>query len=129
MRVSAGVGRAGEAGGPAVLGEWYAVGPLVLGERRARGSAGPAGEAQVWPEHCDRGVTVQLDDARKVNVGFSPGDSFSAEPYAYVGPQDTAGLSDPYWNAPFGAFVPYGGLTSEDAALAFALDGPDRLRA
>lgn len=112
-----------------VLGQWYAFGQQVLEDLLARWSAGPVSEAQVWPEHFDLAVTVQLDDARKVNVGFSPGDSFSAEPYAYVGPQDTAGLSDPYWNAPFGAFVPYGGLTSEDAALAFVLDGLDRLRA
>jgi hypothetical protein len=110
-----------------VLGGWYAFGQQVLDDLAVRWSAGRVSEAQVWPEHFDLAVTVGLADARKVNIGFSPGDAFSAEPYLYVGPQDTTGLSGTFWNAPFGAYVPYGGITSEDAALAFVLDGLDRL--
>ena len=45
-------------------------------------------EAQLWPEHFDLAVDVELAGGRHVNVGFSPGDRFSDEPYVYVGPQD-----------------------------------------
>ncbi|HEX2118222.1 MAG TPA: hypothetical protein VHF91_03495, partial [Acidimicrobiales bacterium] len=86
-------------------------------------------EAQLWPEHFDLAVTVELEGGAKVNVGFSPGDSFSDQPYAYVGPHDTAGLQDPYWNAPFGAYLPYSGIASTEAALAFIDDGLGRLAA
>lgn len=109
------------------LGRWYAFGAQVLDELHARWSSGPVSEAQLWPEHFDLAVTVELGSARKVNVGFSPGDGFSPQPYAYVGPQDADDLSGPFWNAPFGAFVPYAGLPSEEAALAFVLDGLGRL--
>ena len=37
----------------------------------------------------------------QANIGFSPGDSFSAEPYVYVGPFTRDGLGDGYWNALF----------------------------
>ena len=36
-------------------------------------------------------------------MGFSPGDTFSPEPYLYVGPHDAGSLSDPFWNAPLWA--------------------------
>lgn len=53
----------------------------------------------LWPEHFD--VSVVVDG---VNYGVSPGDSFHARPYAYVGPpQPRAGA---FWNAPFGAARP-----------------------
>ena len=102
--------------------------PTGLGAGRARWADGTISEAQLWPEHFDLAVTVELANGAKVNVGFSPGDSFSAEPYAYVGPFDTAGLDGEYWNAPFGAFLPYGRIDAEEAAaLAFALAGLGRL--
>lgn len=56
----------------------------------------PGSKPVLWPEHFD--LALRLDD---VNYGVSPGDSFSAEPYAYVGPGHHG--DDPFWNAPFGA--------------------------
>jgi len=62
---------------------------------------------QLWPEHFDAGCTVDLGSGAGVNLGFSPGDSFSEEPYGYVGPWGPERPGDPtYWNAPFGAVVP-----------------------
>lgn len=110
-----------------VLGGWYSFGQRVLDDLAARWSAGTVSEAQLWPEHFDLAVTADLDDGSKVNVGFSPGDSFSTEPYVYVGPHRTEGFDGPYWNAPFGAFLPYAELTSEEVALAFVLDGLGRV--
>ena len=102
------------------LGGWYAFAQRVIDTL-------PGGwtisEAQLWPEHFDLAVTVELEDGARVNVGFSPGDSFSAEPYVYVGPHDTAGLEGDYWNAPFGAYFPYGRIESEETTLAFVLQG------
>jgi hypothetical protein len=102
------------------LGAWYAFGQRVLDQVRTE-------DAQLWPEHFDLAVTVELDRGHKVNLGFSPGDSFSDDPYAYVGPHDLDGLSGTYWNAPFGAYLPYGVLAATDdpdrAALAFVRQG------
>lgn len=57
----------------------------------------------LWPEHFDLAVTVD-----EVNLGVSPGDGYSPEPYAYVGPWDFDPSAEPYvdspfWSAPFGA--------------------------
>lgn len=69
----------------------------------------------LWPEHFDVAVTVE-----QVNYGVSPGDSFLALPYAYVGPWSTAGLKGAFWNAPFGAAQP---LSELDDLLAFFNEG------
>ena len=64
----------------------------------------------------------------RVNLGFSAGDSFSAEPYAYVGPWDDRRPGDPaYWNAPFGAYVPRSKAGDADACAAFVRAGLARL--
>lgn len=73
---------------------------LAAGERALRAFA-PAAEPVLWPEHFDLGITVA-----EVNYGVSPGDSFLAVPYAYVGPWNTDGLTGDFWNAPFGAASP-----------------------
>jgi hypothetical protein len=110
------------------LGRWYG-----LGQRVFDGFDPPAGaemsEAQLWPEHFDYAVTVTLAGGARVNVGFSPGDGFEPTPYVYVGPHVTAGLDDPYWNAPFGAFLPYAEVAgdAEAAAAAFIREGLDLL--
>jgi len=113
------------------LGSWYAFGDLVIERLRAGFSAGTISEVQLWPEHFDLAVTVELDTSASVNVGFSPGDGFTADPYAYVGPHDIEGLSGEYWNAPFGAFVSYGPLSGAGdpvaSVLAFINEGLDRL--
>lgn len=112
------------------LGSWYAFGARVLDGVPVRFAGGTVGPAQIWPEHFDLAVTVEADRGATTNVGFSPGDGFSPEPYVYVGPHATDGLSDPYWNAPFGAFVAYPALSSADdpdrAALDFIVEGLQR---
>jgi len=112
------------------LGSWYAFGAHVLEEVPARFAAGTLSTAQIWPEHFDLAVTVDGDGGAKTNVGFSPGDGFSSEPYVYVGPHVTEGLDHGYWNAPFGAFVAYAGLSAADdpdrAALDFIVEGLQR---
>lgn len=70
---------------------------------------------QLWPEHFDVGTVVTLANGRKVNLGFSPGDAFSAEPYAYLGPWDRGRPGDPaYWAAPFGAALARSGALAGD---------------
>ena len=64
----------------------------------------------VWPEHFDQAIRVG-----SVNYGISPGDSFSAQPYAYVGPDHTDGNN--FWNAPFGAALPFDPNDPEASAL------------
>lgn len=110
------------------LGGWYAFAQAVLDRLPGAWTEGTISEAQLWPEHFDLAVTVEPAGGQKVNVGFSPGDTFSAEPYAYVGPHDTAGLAGDYWNAPFGAYLPYGRIESQEAALAFVVEGLRSLR-
>jgi hypothetical protein len=68
-----------------------------------------------------------------VNLGGSPGDGFSDEPYLYVGPwtSDRPGDSE-FWNAPFGAFRTWSQLGAGPADVvitgaAFLLDGYRRL--
>ncbi len=59
---------------------------------------------QLWPEHFDAATTVTVPRADPVNLGFSPGDGFEAEPYVYVGPSSAERPGDPgFWNVPFGA--------------------------
>ncbi len=106
------------------LAAWYAFSTVVLEEFRAGlNAAGHAcSEVQLWPEHFDLGCNIE-----GVNFGCSPGDAFSADPYVYVGPWNTDGLDDDFWDAPFGATLPYKELlTAEDqrpAALGFLRRG------
>lgn len=116
------------------LGSWYAFAERVL-DRLASSAPGGAttSQAQLWPEHFDLAVTVALGDAvADVNVGFSPGDGFHDTPYAYVGPHDLTGLVGDFWNAPFGACLPYDVLAAaadpEATTLAFVTEGLDRVR-
>jgi hypothetical protein len=75
---------------------------LEVGERAA------ASRIQLWPEHFDAACSVAVGpgDADRCNLGVSPGDESSAEPYLYVGPwgADRPG-DEAYWNAPFGAVL------------------------
>jgi hypothetical protein len=59
---------------------------------------------QLWPEHFD----VAFDKATpttRVNFGGSPGDLAIDTPYLYIGPHVRP--SGPFWNAEFGAALPY----------------------
>jgi hypothetical protein len=84
---------------------WYQAGWVVLDTVLSQlpASAEPA-TLQLWPEHFDIGTNAALAGGNRVNLGCSPGDSFVAEPYLYVGPWDAARPGDPsYWNVSFGA--------------------------
>jgi hypothetical protein len=111
----------------AALGDWYASGQRTLDEvDRWLGPGDSMGEPQLWPEHFDLAGQVTLDGGIQANVGFSPGDSFSTEPYVYVGPFERDGLDGVYWNAPFGAYL----LRSDlGEALEFVRRGIGLLRA
>jgi hypothetical protein len=81
------------------------------------------GPITLWPEHFDCAFVHE----ERANVGASPGDSFSAEPYLYVGPWTADRPGDPsYWNAPFGAVTQ---TTDRDDALAFYRRGLALLQA
>lgn len=90
-----------------LLARWYALGWVVMDRfLDALGDdAGPA-TIQLWPEHFDAGTNVAVPGASRLNVGFSPGDTFEPEPYAYVGPWGPERPGDArFWNAPFGAVL------------------------
>jgi hypothetical protein len=76
----------------------------------------PDVERVLWPEHFDVALT-----ADRVNYGVSPGDSFHALPYAYVGPHEAR--SGEFWNAPFGAARALADLDGVDAVVAFFREG------
>ena len=109
------------------LGAWYAFGDAALDRVALDGAA--IGAALLWPEHFDIAVVVTLPGGAGVTLGFSPGDSFSSAPYAYVGPHDRTALDDPFWNAPFGALRSAADLAGDEAAVdAFLADGLARIR-
>jgi hypothetical protein len=80
----------------------------------------PDCERVLWPEHFDLGITVD-----EVNFGVSPGDSYLAVPYAYVGPWSLEGVEGPFWNAPFGSARP---ISDTDDLVAFFAEGAALLR-
>lgn len=120
----------------AALGGWYGLGAAALDAVLAE--VGPAAQpsvTQLWPEHFDLAFDLAWgpDPAtQRVNVGASPGDTFSADPYLYVGPWGPQRPGAGYWNAPFGATLTLGDLGAaadpQAAATAFLLEGVDRLR-
>jgi hypothetical protein len=68
-----------------------------------------------------------------VNLGASPGDTYSEQPYLYVGPWEPDRPGDPsYWNAPFGATLGYDQLLASADPIAdgraFLLRGVELLR-
>jgi hypothetical protein len=110
----------------AVLGDWYALGAEVLASVGAT-SPGSLSEATLWPEHFDLAAVHHGGDpddgSRTANIGFSPGDAGSPDPYLYVGPWERDGLDDPFWNVSFGARLDHAELAQAAdpsvAALAF----------
>jgi len=115
------------------LGRWYALVDMALVDIREQVSRrGTASEPNLWPEHFDLAFDWGPDANRRVNFGGSPGDSTSANPYLYVGPWDNDSYAcDRYWNAPFGAVMPYSDVAlaadPRAAAVAFFHEGLDRL--
>lgn len=94
----------------AVMADWLQIGWEILDEtiKGLPPEAEPA-VIQLWPEHFDAGANVGLSNGSRVNIGVSPGDAYSNEPYLYVGPWTEDRPGDPsFWNAPFGAALPHG---------------------
>jgi hypothetical protein len=115
-----------DAGAARELADWYAMGANAL----ARFDVGDAtvSPATLWPEHFDLAVTVELPGGAGLNVGVSPGDSTSDEPYAYVGPWDRSRFDDPFWNVSFGALRPRREVHDDAALDAFIAEGIARVR-
>jgi hypothetical protein len=114
--------------------EWFAFSWAVLDATVADlGASAEPSVLQLWPEHFDAGIDVAATPGGRVNLGASPGDAFSAEPYLYVGPwkPDRPGDTE-YWNAPFGAVLTYNQLLASpdptQAAVTFFSRGVELLR-
>ena len=100
---------------------WQALDAVIAG------SDSPA-TIQLWPEHFDIGTNVAVPKGDRVNLGCSAGDSFSEEPYLYVGPWGSERPGDPYyWNAPFGAVLRSSDVVSIDDGIAFLRTGLEAL--
>lgn len=104
------------------LGAWYAFGQRVLDEALPGAVDVSVSEATLWPEHFDLAVVVGLGGGANVNVGASPGDTYHDDPYFYVGPHDVSALDGDFWNAPFGALLPYSDLLASPSPLKAATD-------
>ena len=117
-----------DAASAAVMAEWFARGAEAVDDCVARlGASGDPSVSQIWPEHFDLGTDVAVGSLR-ANLGVSPGDRFSAEPYLFVGPRSVDRPGDPeYWNASFGALATWSEITDADAAAAFFARGLDYL--
>ena len=110
---------------------WFDLGWRALDAFTAQlGEGWACTTTQLWPEHFDVGTTVTRLDGPSVNLGYSSGDAFSADPYVYVGPWGTERPGDPdYWNAPFGAYVPRQGARDAAAGIDFLRTGVGALTA
>jgi hypothetical protein len=113
---------------------WFAKSAAILdGVLAALPASAAPTLPRLWPEHFDVAVEAQAHPARRVNLGGSPGDGFSDEPYLYVGPWTADRPGDAaFWNAGFGAFRTRSQLLADgadvvDAGVAFLLDGVRRL--
>src|SRR5262245_23608986 len=113
-----------DAASVAAMAEWYLRGAEAVDAGVAElGDAADATVAQLWPEHFDLGIDVAVG-AGRTNLGVSPGDGSSAEPYLYVGPWSADRPGDAaYWNASFGALATWSEIPNADAAAAFFARG------
>jgi hypothetical protein len=110
------------------IGAWFDLGWRALDAVVA--SAARPSTVQLWPEHFDAGCSVAVGPGAedRCNLGASPGDASSDEPYLYVGPWGSERPGSPgYWNAPFGAVLRRAEVPSLEAAVAFLRQGLDRL--
>ncbi|MCB0998751.1 MAG: hypothetical protein KDB40_05585 [Acidimicrobiales bacterium] len=121
--------------GAIALAGWYTQSAAILDGVLASLHSGAASTLpRLWPEHFDVAIEAQATAERRVNLGGSPGDASSDEPYLYVGPWTADRPGDPdFWNAPFGAMRTRSELAADPAGpvaagVAFLLDGYHRLR-
>lgn len=96
--------------------EWLSVGAAGLM------TFAPDEQPVLWPEHFDLAITLD-----EVNYGVSPGDGFSAAPYAYVGPHTP--VDDPFFDVPFGAARTWDQVPDAQSLVAFFSEGRDKARA
>jgi hypothetical protein len=114
-----------DAAAVALMADWYELGARAVDHAvvAAAGNGGDAAVAQIWPEHFDLGTDVAVGSGR-ANLGVSPGDDFSAEPYLYVGPWSADRPGDAaYWNVAFGALATWSEIRDPEAADAFFARG------
>ena len=115
----------------ALIFDWFVLGwrvlDTVVSELPAQWSQSTV---QLWPEHFDVGTGLDFGGGDGVNLGFSAGDGFSEEAYAYVGPWESERPGDAaYWNAPFGAFLPRSAAGGRQGCDEFLRRGLDLLAA
>lgn len=80
----------------AALGVWFAAGAELLEELRQklqRFKPGPT-PVRCWPHHFDIATVVELEGARSIGIGVSPGDAYYAQPYLYLSPTPTPDTND-----------------------------------
>jgi hypothetical protein len=106
------------------LSAWFALAWRVIDSVvGSLGAQARVSTVQLWPEHFDAATTVTLPGSEPVNLGFSGGDSYEPEPYAYVGPWSNERPGDQsFWNAPFGALHRRSDLSAEGPGLADACE-------
>jgi hypothetical protein len=95
--------------------DWFAVGAAGLL------TFAPDERPVLWPEHFDLAITVD-----EVNYGVSPGDGFSVEPYAYVGPWSQ--VQGEFFDAPFGAARTWSRVQDAAGIAAFFREGQQLVR-
>jgi hypothetical protein len=111
------------------LADWFGFAASVLEQLRSEIPESDApSRVQLWPEHFDPAFEAGDEGAgRRAGFGASPGDHHDGadpEPYVYVSVWDRSRLDgDPFWNAPFGAKLPFAAFVDADdqreAALTF----------
>lgn len=77
-----------EAARLAALSVWFAAGAELLEELRKKYKRYKPGPTPVrcWPHHFDIAMLVELEGARSIGIGLSPGDGYYAQPYFYLSP-------------------------------------------
>ncbi len=115
--------------------EWYQQTAAMLDRvLAALPTHAPPTLPRLWPEHFDVAVEAQARPDLRVNLGGSPGDGSSDEPYLYIGPWTADRPGDAhFWNASYGAMRTRSQLAADPdglvaAGAAFLLDGYGRLR-
>ena len=117
----------------ALIFDWFELGWRVLDTVASQLPAEwTQSTVQLWPEHFDLGTSLDFGrgdgDGGGVNLGFSAGDAFSEEPYAYVGCLSPARPGDAsFWNAPFGALATRSQVGDVSACVTFLRSGLTRL--
>jgi hypothetical protein len=77
---------AGEAPRLAALAIWFAAGAELLEELGRKYQRYKPGPVRCWPHHFDIATLLDLDNARSIGIGLSPGDAYYAQPYFYLSP-------------------------------------------